>query len=93
MITIILGFVVCVILIGMGVLVYEAKHSIPVDPNLPFLHDDYDDRNDPTLRYQRVFCSNCKFFDGGSICLNGTPAEVGDDRVEHCKKNSMFTPN
>ena len=71
---------------------YEALHSITVDKNKPFLHDDYDYRKDPTLKYQKVFCENCQFFDGINICLAEPMSEVTDARVAHCKAISMFVP-
>jgi len=71
---------------------YEALHSITVDQNKPFLHDDYDYRKDPTLKHQKVFCNNCQFFDGINICLAEPMSEVTDARVAHCKATSMFVP-
>ena len=71
---------------------YEASKTVAVDPNKPFLHDDYDYRNDPTLKHQKVFCENCQFFDGTDICLKPNMSEINDARVEHCKTTSMFVP-
>ena len=33
----------------LGVMVYEFRNAEEVPPTEPFLHDDYDPKNDPTL--------------------------------------------
>ena len=77
-------------LIGLCMVLYEAKHAVQVNPNEPFIYGDYDYRKDPTLKHQRVFCENCQFFDGTNICLAEPMSEVTDARVSHCKATSMF---
>jgi len=37
------------LLLGIAVAIYEAKHAILVDEKEPFLHDDYDPKKDKTL--------------------------------------------
>ena len=79
-------------LVSVFLMMYEAKHSVEVNPKEPFLRGDYDEKNDPTLKHQRVFCENCQFFDGTSICLAEPMSEITDARVSHCKATSMFVP-
>ena len=83
---------VSILLITVVLFKYEASRSITVDQNKPFLHDDYNYRKDPTLKYQKVFCENCQFFDGTNICLTEPMSEVTDERVSYCKATSMFIP-
>jgi hypothetical protein len=77
-------------LISVGLIAYEAKHSVAVDPKAPFLHGDYDEDNDPTARHQEVFCKHCQFSKDGIVCLKDTVAEITDERVANCKRTSMF---
>jgi hypothetical protein len=90
-------WIVCIILVSLLLVTavlfkHEASRSITVDPNKPFLHDDYDYRKNPTLKHQKVFCENCQFFDGTNVCLAKPMSKVADARVSHCKATSMFVP-
>ena len=78
-------------LVSIGLIIYEANNSVEVDPQEPFIYGDYDEGKDPILRHQQVFCMNCQFSKDGIICTNGdTLADITNERVKQCKKESMF---
>ena len=46
----IIGIIGLVFLVAfIGIMVYEFRNAVEVPPTEPFLHDDYDPKNDPTL--------------------------------------------
>jgi len=46
----IIGIIVLAFLVAfIGIMVYEFRNAVEVPPTEPFLHDDYDPKNDPTL--------------------------------------------
>ena len=97
---IILGIVVVFFIIVMVVFAKEVKNAPTINDKAPFLWDDYGPKKDPTnkpkledeeLRYAKIFCKNCNFFDGTAICLSEKNfGDLSITLIKHCKSNSLF---
>ena len=70
---------------------YEFDNAPIVDEKAPLFHDDYDPNKDYTIKHGKIFCANCKFFDGIDMCiLKVNFGKIGDDSVKNCKLNGLF---
>lgn len=80
------------VVIGFAILVFvEIKDAPVIDDRAAFLHDDYDEDLDPTLKYKKVFCDHCIKNLDGIYCNNDKHLrKIGDEMVEICKKEEYF---
>lgn len=86
---IILCVVAVIILVSLGIFLYEIKHAPLIDDNQPFLHGDYDEIN----KHCDTFCKNCIFFDKIAMCLHGDNlGQIDNHTIHKCNRESLFKP-
>ena len=65
----------------------EIKIAPFIDENKPFLWDDFEEEN----HYSKIFCKNCKFFDGTAMCLNEHNfGQISHGKIKSCEEKSLF---
>ena len=90
---IILIIFIALIVISLIIAIYEFNRAELVPPDQPFLHGDYDPKNDPFLKHKAKFCEKCEEYDGQGTCLiHEIFGKLTDEKVHRCLSEGYFKP-